>query len=770
MNAYWIAPKHAEHEKNCYFRARKKFEMRTLQDVLLLHITAESYYLLTVNGRQVGRGPARGTHRTNYYDTWDVACFMHPGDNEITVLCQCMNEDSFIAAPSQPALLAELEGYFGTDASWDIRKCKEWRQDVNTYSIQVGFLEWRDFRRNAGKWEPAVILPQNSPVMNKKLLPRDVPMLRETVYYPADIPVQAATPALSNPDDKDIHIIFTEEEHRPLSLNLKELLLPGSAPYNLMPLPEKQGIALVFDFDHEIVGRFELDITAQTGTIIDIGHDEELWNNRIKTNHSQDSYTFTDRYISNGSRLKIGNTLHERGFRMVQIVIRNLTAPALIHGVKAIDSRYPVASAGTFNSSDQLLNRIWQTSAETLSACITDVYTDCPWRERSFWVNDLIVENRTGLQLFGDKRINARAFRMAADDVFPDGLIPGVCPCPRGREDFILLTPNLYVTEMLSDYYLYTGDAVIVRELIPVLSRILEHFAQWEDNDGLLNPPEKYWNFIDWSYELNNYSLTGKPSSLMNYFYLMALRNIIRLNKETCCEISTDWMEKRVKRLPGQIAARFYRKEHGFIADSTDLNITGGRFSQLAHALALLTDACTPELEDVAKRALVNPKLLIPEFYFHFFIFHALDLTGQAADGLARIRKYWGDVVKTGSPTFWEAGIHGKGKVSHNGDGSLCHGFATAPVDFIQTIILGIKPIKPGFKTFSVEPQLFDLDFAEGRVPTPAGNISLRAEKHPNGLSVSMTVPPNLIARTDVGDFNCGFHKFELTGRKKVYA
>ena len=763
MNACWIAPKHAESQKNYYFRTRKHFTLENQPEKIpALTVAAESYYELTVNGIFVGRGPARGTHTVNYYDSWDVTKFLHQGANEILLLVQCMNEDDFVTAPAQPAMMAELPGIVATGADWEVQPATEWRQDVNTYSVQVGFMEWRDYRRQPVDWQQATVMNGDNPVCRKKLLPRDVPQLHETVYYPVDIPVIAATPTLTDEHDRNIHKTFTYEEHRPLQLNTLALLQSEGDAWILKPLPDHGGVAIVFNFDREIVGRFELELTAPAGTIVDVGHDEELWQNRIKTDHSQDSYTFTDRYILDGVRRKIGNTLHARGFRMVQVVIRNLTEPALIHGVKAIDARYPVVPKGAFHCNDLLLNRIWNVGVETLSACMTDVYTDCPWRERSFWVNDLIVENRTGLQAFGDARINARAFRMAASDVFPDGLIPGVCPCPRARERIILLAPNLYITEMLSDYYLYTGDVELIREMLPVLERILKRFSEWEDADGLLIPPKKYWNFFDWSYELNHFGFSGQPTSLMNYFYLMALRHVIRLSRETGLAMDQRWMEERVERLPERIAARFYLSDRGLIADATDLSVTGGKFSQLAHALALLTDACTPELAATAKRALIDPELLMPEFYFHFFLFHALTQTGQAAEGLARIRKYWGDMVQTGTPTFWEAGIHGHGRSAYDGDGSLCHGFATAPLDFLQTIILGVKPLTPGFRTFAVAPQAFDLEFATGRIPTPAGNISISWRKNEGKLGVELTVPDGLEAQTAAGNFASGKHYFEL--------
>jgi hypothetical protein len=58
----------------------------------------------------------------------------------------------------------------------------------------------------------------------------------------------------------------------------------------------------------------------------------------------------------------------------------------------------------------------------------------------------------------------------------------------------------------------------------------------------------------------------------------MALKNIIKLSKETGYKLETDWIETCIKTLPEKIFSRFYRKETDLIADSTDLSATGGRF------------------------------------------------------------------------------------------------------------------------------------------------------------------------------------------------
>ena len=154
----------------------------------------------------------------------------------------------------------------------------------------------------------------------------------------------------------------------------------------------------------------------------------------------------------------------------------------------------------------------------------------------------------------------------------------------------------------------------------------------------------------------------------------------------------------------------------------------------------------------------------MPELYLHFFVFQAMSCCGQEAAALERIRKYWGPIVESGSPTIWEAGIHGKGKKAFDNSGSLCHGFSTAPVDFLQTVILGVKPLKPGFAEFRLTPKPCGLKFAQGRIPTPTGNIHVRWGAWGNELMVDLDVP--LGTQAVCGDgraFGPGKHKLALT-------
>lgn len=775
----WIAPPNSENIRNLYFRARKQFDLNEVPELSRLHIAAESYYLLYVNGIETGHGPARGTHTCNYYDSYDITSLLKPGGNTIAVLVQCMNYDTFIAAPSQPAVIVEVEGITASNSTWEVSSASDWKRDVQTYSWQAGDCEWHDLRlepsgwtvgKDSANWESAWEIPKANDIYAKRLLPRDIPALRETTFYPVDIPVTASVPKLSDPDDIEIYKLMKEEKYSPVKagrINGPANLQAGiNSGITIAPEGDNSGVTLIFDFGAEIAGRFELELTAPAGCIVDICHNENIKEDRLAVKHLLEKYHFVDRYILRDGRQKIGNFLYERGFKMVQIVLRNFTAPVEIHSVKAVDARYPFVRRAAFNCNDMLLNRIWDACCETLESCTTDIFTDCPWRERAFWVNDLIVENMTSLQAFGASEIHRRAFKLAFSETREGGVIPGVCPCPVDGDNLVLVPTNLLIIIMLKDYLQYSGDRDFVKQQMPYIVSILDTFSKWENEDGLVMPPEKYWNFFDWSFEINDISMNKKMTSLLNYLYVIALKASVELAETVGEKIDTGLYRARMQQTSSHLEEYFFKDDEQRLADWVENNSLSEHSSQLAHAFALISGTASQAKLQHFADALSDEKLLMPELYLHYFIFHAMRLCGKNAEALQRIRKYWGDIVKTGHPTIWEAGIHEHGKNAFQGDGSMCHGFATSPINFYQNTILGIEPLAPGFTTFKVAPEALDLSFAEGRVPTPYGNIFIRWEREQDNLQVELRVPSGTVAKLSNGtEYAAGTHKINLKNK-----
>ncbi|MEN8255240.1 MAG: family 78 glycoside hydrolase catalytic domain [Verrucomicrobiota bacterium] len=750
--------------------------MSEVPEEQILHIAADSCYVLWINGLEVGRGPARGTHGQNYYDSYDIAPLLKTGSNRIAVLVQCMNYDTFIAAPAQPAVMVDVVGIVASDSSWETQLAKDWRSDVETYCRQVGHCEWHDMRlepvgwtvgEDSASWEAAWEIPESSELHAKALLPRAIPALRETALLPVDIPVVACVPPADDLDSIDLFERMNTEPYSTPSGNrldgLAGLMSDQDACVRVEPATDGSGVTVIFDFGAELAGRFELELTAPEGCIVDVCHNESIAEDRLAVKHCHESYHFVDRYVLRAGRQTIGNSILERGFKMVQIVLRNFDAPVEIHRVQAVAVRYPFVDRASFNCDDLLLNRIWDACRETIESCTTDAFTDCPWRERAYWVNDMIVTNRTSLQMFGASEIHRRSFRLAFSEARDGGLLPGVCPCPVDEDGLVLVPTNLFTIPMMQDYVLYSGDKALARELMPGLVSILETFHGWEDDHGFILPPDRYWNFFDWSFELNDVSMTGKTTSLLSSLYVLAMKTMIELAEILGEEIPAADYRTRIGKTSGNLEKHFFKEDERRLADWLEEGSPSAHSSQLAHAFALLGGVCGEANRGHLEKALLDDSILKPELYLHYFIFRAMRLCGKNAEALERIRKYWGDIVKTGHPTIWESGIHEHGKAAFDGDGSLCHAFATSPIDFFQAVILGVEPLSPGFREFRLAPDGLDLGFAEGRIPTPHGNIFVRWEREGEHLNVELNVPEGTEGRTVDGRcFAAGTHRFKL--------
>jgi hypothetical protein len=56
---------------------------------------------------------------------------------------------------------------------------------------------------------------------------------------------------------------------------------------------------------------------------------------------------------------------------------------------------------------------------------------------------------------------------------------------------------------------------------------------------------------------------------------------------------------------------------------------------------------------------------------------------------------------------------------------SLCHAWGASPIYLLGKYYLGVSPTKPGYETYMVQPQLGGLQWMQGKVPTPNGDIEL---------------------------------------------
>ena len=775
MTNPWMTLPGASDIPNCALQMHRSFVCEEPLALPPLRISAESRFLLYVNGSFVCRGPIRGTFGVHYVEEANISSWLRRGENHIAVCVHSQNSTkNFNTHPSGCALMAELPGVFSGAAGWRGRLMPGWHNTTQHFTFQHGAKIELDLREGGwdtqwmlgegtADWQEAI--PFSSPLLDaKRILPRDIPPLQETRVTPRLLKyasVQMEAPAtLEDGTTEDIAELLNRE-------------IWEDNPNALTPLPEEnayrvsgEATALVFDFGKPVIGYFSLEVDSpEDGIRVEFTYGETLWNGRVRASYlkagGSPTYLFTDSYILKKGSNTICNPFEMHGATMVQVEIRGLKPreSATLRDFHCLDCRYPFTPDAHFCCSDPLLERIWEISCETMRACTADTFMDCPWREHAFWVNDLIIENRASLAMFGSSAIHRHSFEMAFSQQYESGWIPAVAPTPvnEKRPPNILPATNLFLFWMLEDYLRESGDRETIRKYLPNLRKVLAAFENTVDESGLVESPEFAWDVWDWAFELNANMFIHSRESMLNSLYISAMKCFQRLCQEcgdSCPEKPI--LEERIERT-AKAMRRFIVTDEAtgksLLEDIvcrvdlvTDAKTPEPIRSELAQALAISSGVWSDAEKKDFLEGLLGHTLREPELYLSGLVFQALHSEGKDQEVLDRIRKHWGNVVKHGCTTLPECGVYRFGREGFKESGSLCHGFATTPAVFFKEIILGIQAMRPGYEEFTFAPHPLDLAYASGTVRTPKGCIEARWEKQADGIHASLVVPPGMTA------------------------
>ena len=809
MNAEWIAPPGLDVGPDAYFLARRQWTIERLPSLFKLHIAAESRYVLWINGSEVGVGPARGTATVTYFDSYEIQGLLTVGENWISLSVYSPNTHTFKASPIQAGLLVwstvvgldsldRRQTGLVTDETWQTCVAPHWSRAKGEYTFQIGWMEWQDLRAEPLGWQVgedtgqagwAAAAPLGSALSSKRLVERDIPFLRSRKIAASDVNVAATVPPKWDERGKhpqfqhDVARRVASEPHIPLFDQTGELTAgyrdgPWDGPMKVEATSDRAGVVILASFPEEMNGSFELDIDAPSGTVVDVAYDELLLDGRV-AGTAGERYSFVDRYILREGRQRVGNILLERGFRVVQIVLREFESPVTIWAVSAIDRTYPFERRSSFACSDPQLDRLWDACLKTLEACATDTFVDCPWRENALYLNDLLVESVVALQGFGDGRLTAHCLRMAASQVTERGLVPSAIPFGAipGRtydeSELFLSFPaaNLYLPVLLEEYLLYTGDYSLVEEQFGLLDSMLDYMDRSANENGLFHPEAGVWNFVDWSFELSGSSLDGKTAASVNWLWVISLETTARLHEAVEASVLTVTKGDPIRRAAelreksAAVAAathsRFWNADLAAYVEWQSDEATAP-VAKLTQALALLSGRTPPYVRESLRVAMCASNALSPELFMHHFLLRALNET-EGQESLNLIRRHWFPILEAGAETIWECGVIERGRDAFDNQGSLCHGFSTSPIDTIQSAILGIKPIAPGFARCSFSPNTGDLEFAEGVVITPRGPIGVRWERDQSRLFAWLELPPDVIVDLPTGEtLFAGAHHLEI--------
>ncbi|MGW5668902.1 alpha-L-rhamnosidase-related protein [Micromonospora sp. NPDC003776] len=125
---------------------------------------------------------------------------------------------------------------------------------------------------------------------------------------------------------------------------------------------------------------------------------------------------------------------------------------------------------------------------------------------------------------------------------------------------------------------------------------------------------------------------------------------------------------------------------------------------------------------------------------------------GRDAEAWHLLRTVWGyqfaqhkpinGVEEPPATGAWEH-INLDGSPYRYGDGSMSHPWSAGGTALLTNQVLGVRPTVPGFAGYAVQPHPGDLEWAQGRVPTPQGAIwvSWRQDRERDRFVMDVTAP-----------------------------
>ncbi len=497
-------------------------------------------------------------------------------------------------------------------------------------------------------------------------------------------------------------------------------------------LTDEEAPSVVLDFGRELTGRVELvsDTDAPVTVTVQMGESES---EVMKVPYlGTNLLTIPARDTGYGPKT---------AFRYAKVRFVAGGSEVRFKAIRVDHIYYPVKYEGSFESSDPLLNRIWEMGAYTAHLCMQDGVWDASKRDRGRWMGDTDVSGRVIEDVFGERPLMEdtldRLIGPAPVDQHVNG-IPGYS--------------SFWFTEM-ADYYRHTGDKGFLQREHARMVELLGLVDNEFDARNIYANKSNVWLYVDWSPELNGDTPETRRATTLQF--VRAYREAAWMLRELGDTANAEKSQARAEAV--ETAAQKYLLD----ADSGSF---GPRWQ--TNAAAVISGAAKPEqYQAIWKNVLSqvgngDTHGLIITPYYNYYVIRAMAEVGHRQEALKWIRQYWGGMVNEGATSFWEgydpSWYHEDFHSSLQADNrsgyfvSLAHGWSAGPTAWLMEQVLGIAPTGQGFSTVDIRPDLVDLAWAKGAEPTPHGLLKVDAQKDGSGTALAIDVPEGVVARVSV--------------------
>ncbi len=499
----------------------------------------------------------------------------------------------------------------------------------------------------------------------------------------------------------------------------------------------------VFDFGRNIAGVTKMRVSGPAGTTIRLKHGERLYENGhvdmsnidVHYRPTDDTDPFqTDIFILSGEGEETFMPLFNyKGFQYVEVT-SDKPLELTEENLTAYFMHSDVPPTGTIQSSNPVLDKIWQAGNASYLSNLFGYPTDCPQREKNGWTGDAQINIETGLYNFDGITVYEKWMADHRDEQQPNGVLPAIVPSdgwgytwangPDWTSTIAIIPWNIY---------LFYGDSRLLENCYDNIKRYVDHIDEMSP-DGITDwglgdwvpvkskTPKEFtstaYYFVDATILAKAAQILGKPKDAEKYFALAG-------------KIKKALNEKYLNRETGIYGSGFQTElsvplQWGLVPDDM--------IEKVANNLAKRVEADNSHI-DVG---LLGTKAIL----------NALSENGHAdlAYKVASQETFpsWGWWIVNGATTFYE-----NWPLDANRDLSLNHIMFGEISAWYYKALGGIFPDEenPGFRNVILKPHFADgLEHFKATHNGPYGTIVSSWKKTDDGVIYNVAVPPGSTA------------------------
>jgi hypothetical protein len=485
---------------------RRVFGVEDIPPRVPLRLSADSRYVLWVNGAEVGRGPIRSQPRRLLYDEYDIAAYLRPGRNVLAVLVTYYGHANSFWQPAASSgvmgrdaqLVVEArvgEEWLVTDERWQVLRSRAWRAlgaGQSLDAVPVELLDareldpaWMETEFDDSSWVAATVLKashvgalgESRPPVDPygAMLPRDIGMLGGPRVVAPSMTLQSAPAVPDLPDHPAERLVRQLRE----AGDKRTVQLPLTVALN-----QDAVTVVTVNFGRIVAGHVELKVDAPSGVRLDMFYQESADDDAVagrvaSAPRSSASYItrgFADHY----------KAVDINGLRQIFLMIPPGGGQVTVRDIAVSEYHYPFTGEAAFTSSDPELNRLYQAGIRTTKMNSFDAFTDCPTREQRAWVGDGVVHQMVHLVANEDWRL-ARNYVTLGASPRPDGMLPmTVAGEIEYRGGYTIPDWALHWIHGVWNQFRHDGDRSATLRLLPVVERVLRWYEPYIDEHGTL--------------------------------------------------------------------------------------------------------------------------------------------------------------------------------------------------------------------------------------------------------------------------------------------